>query len=133
MTDIVVIRSEEQTVDSPQFASFVRDFVADPDHSPRRARTYLDEGGDARLSRPTCDDRSIALFDDDETDALVEKADDSEESAFVVSVTGEETLDHDFNLSQEDLNRVSSSSGCRPPSSSCCSSSARSWPVSSRC
>ena len=60
---------------------------------------YLDEGGDALVSR----DRHativpIALFDDDETDALVEKADDSEESAFVVSVTGEETLDHDFNL-----------------------------------
>ena len=35
MTDIVVIRSEVQTVDSSQFASFVRDFVADPDHSPR--------------------------------------------------------------------------------------------------
>ena len=106
MTDIVVIRSEEQTVDSPQFASFVRDFVADPEITALgRARTYLDEGGDALVSR----DRHativpIALFDDDETDALVEKAEDSEESAFVVSVTGEETLDHDFNLlSQEDL------------------------------
>jgi uncharacterized membrane protein YdfJ with MMPL/SSD domain len=106
MTDIVVIRSEEQTVDSAQFASFVRDFVADPEITALgRARTYLDEGGDALVSR----DRHativpIALFDDDETDALVEKAEDSEESAFVVSVTGEETLDHDFNLlSQEDL------------------------------
>ena len=47
----------------------------------------------------------IALFDDDETEALVEKVEAlGEDGAFVVSVTGEETLDYDFNLlSQEDL------------------------------
>ena len=47
----------------------------------------------------------LALFDDDETEALVEKVEAlGEEGAFAVSVTGEETLDHDFNLlSQEDL------------------------------
>ena len=47
----------------------------------------------------------IALFDDDETEALVEKVEAlGEDDAFAVSVTGEETLDYDFNLlSQEDL------------------------------
>ena len=47
----------------------------------------------------------VALFDDDETEALVEKVEAlDQDAAFVVSVTGEETLDHDFNrLSQEDL------------------------------
>ena len=47
---------------------------------------------------------SVALLDDDETEALVEKVEAiDEDGAFAVSVTGEETLDYDFNLSQEDL------------------------------
>ena len=47
----------------------------------------------------------IALSDDDETEALVEKVEAiDDDGAFVVSVTGTETLDYDFNLlSQEDL------------------------------
>src|SRR5262249_19561720 len=47
----------------------------------------------------------LALFEDDETDALVDKVAAADESgAFAVSVTGTETLNHDFNrLSQEDL------------------------------
>ena len=41
---------------------------------------------------------------DDETEALVDKVEALDGGAFAVSVTGEETLDHDFNaLSQEDL------------------------------
>jgi RND superfamily putative drug exporter len=106
VTDIVVIRSEEGTVDSPQFVAFVRDFVADDKISALgRARTYLDEGGAELVS----EDRHatiipIVLLDDDETDALVEKVESLEGSAFAVSVTGQETLDYDFNLlSQEDL------------------------------
>jgi len=105
-TDIVVIRSEEHTVDSPQFASFVRDFLADPGITALgRARTYLDDEGAALVSK----DRHativpIALSDDDETEALVDKVEEFEETAFAVSVTGEETLDYDLNrLSQEDL------------------------------
>ena len=76
----------------------------------------------------------VAL-DDDETEALVEKVEAiDEDGAFAVSVTGEETLDYDFNLlSQEDLENGSSSSVSRPRSSSCCSSSARSSPGSCRC
>jgi uncharacterized membrane protein YdfJ with MMPL/SSD domain len=106
VTDIVVIRSEERTVDSPQFAAFVREFVADGEITALgRARTYLDEEGAGLVS----DDRHatiipIALLDDDETEALVEKVENATESAFAVSVTGQETLDYDFNqLSQEDL------------------------------
>jgi RND superfamily putative drug exporter len=108
VSDIVIIRSEERTVDSPQFASFVRDFVADPEITAlARARTYLDDGGDALVS----EDRHatiipVALFDDDETEALVDKVEylGETEAGFAVSVTGEETLDHDFDrLSQEDL------------------------------
>jgi uncharacterized membrane protein YdfJ with MMPL/SSD domain len=106
VTDIVVVRSEEHAVDSPQFRAFVRDFVADPEITALgRASTYLDGTTTGLVSK----DRHatiipIALFDDDETEALVEKVEGNEQAAFAVSVTGEETLDHDFNLlSQEDL------------------------------
>jgi uncharacterized membrane protein YdfJ with MMPL/SSD domain len=105
-TDIVVIRSEERTVDSPEFVAFVRDFVADDEITALgRARTYLDTEGAGLVS----DDRHativpIALLDDDETEAVVDKVEGMAESAFAVSVTGQETLDYDFNaLSQEDL------------------------------
>jgi uncharacterized membrane protein YdfJ with MMPL/SSD domain len=124
-TDIVVVRSDNYTVDSPQFEAFVRDFVDDEEITALgTARTYLDDRDSALVSQ---DRRAtmipIALVDDDETEALVEKvealaekvealaerraaAQTTAESAwdFTVSVTGEETLDHDFNLlSQEDL------------------------------
>jgi uncharacterized membrane protein YdfJ with MMPL/SSD domain len=106
VTDIVVIRSEERTVDSPQFVAFVRDFVADDEITAlARARTFLDEPNAGLVS----EDRHatiipIVLLDDDETEALVTKVEGLEESAFAVSVTGQETLDYDFNLlSQEDL------------------------------
>ena len=106
VTDIVVIRSEEYTVDSPQFRGFVRDFVADDriPRSPQRAHTStarlrVSSHGPARDDRP-----GRPLRDDDETEALVDKVEALDGGAFAVSVTGEETLDHDFNaLSQEDL------------------------------
>jgi putative drug exporter of the RND superfamily len=107
VTDIVVIRSEEYTADSPEFRAFVRGFVDDDGISAlATARTYLD-GESATL---VSDDRHativpLALLDDDETEALVEQVEElNPESAFAVSVTGDETLDYDFNLlSQEDL------------------------------
>jgi RND superfamily putative drug exporter len=107
VTDVVVIRSENYTVDSPQFKAYVRDFVSDGEITALgRARTYLDEGGATLVS----EDRHatmipIALFDDDETEALVEMVEAAGEGgAFAASVTGDETVDHDFNLlSQEDL------------------------------
>ena len=78
---------------------------------------------------------SVALLDDDETEALVEKVEAiDEDGAFAVSVTGEETLDYDFNSSHKRTWRTgSSSSVSRRRSSSCCSSSARSSPGSCRC
>ncbi len=107
VSDIVVIRSDEYTVGSPRFETYVREFVADARISAlAAASTYLDDDSAALVS----EDRHatiipLVLLDDDETEALVEKVEAvDEEGAFVVSVTGEETLDHDFNLlSQEDL------------------------------
>ncbi|HJR94377.1 MAG TPA: MMPL family transporter, partial [Gaiellaceae bacterium] len=107
VSDIVVIRSDEHTVDSPVFEAYVRDFVADDEISSLgRARTYLDDSEAGLVSE---DGHAtivpIALASEDETEALIEKIEAIEEDdAFAVSVTGEETLDHDFNLlSQEDL------------------------------
>jgi uncharacterized membrane protein YdfJ with MMPL/SSD domain len=105
--DIVMIRSDEHTVDAPQFEAYVRSFVEDDEISALAAApTYLNDESGALVSQ----DRHatiipLTLVDDDETEALVEKVEGlGEESAFAVSVTGEETLDHDFNLlSQEDL------------------------------
>ncbi len=107
VTDVVVIRSDRYTVDSPRFAAYVRRFAGDRDiRALTFARTYLDEQGETLVS----DDRHativpVALFDDDDTEALVDKVEAvGDEGAFAVSVTGDETLDHDFDrLSQEDL------------------------------
>jgi putative drug exporter of the RND superfamily len=107
VTDIVVIRSAAHAVESPEFEAYVRNFVADDEISALgRARTYLDDPSAGLVSE---DGHAtivpIALTSDDETEALVEKIEAiDDEGAFAVSVTGEETLDHDFNLlSQEDL------------------------------
>jgi uncharacterized membrane protein YdfJ with MMPL/SSD domain len=106
VTDIVVIRSEQYTVDTTRFRAFVRDFVADDRISPlATARTYLDRSATGLVS----EDRHativpVALSDDDETEALVDKVEALDDGAFAVSVTGDETVDYDFNLlSQEDL------------------------------
>ncbi len=107
-SDIVVIRSDRHTVDSPAFESFVPAFVAESDvPALSRADTYL-EGNTALVSG----DRHATIVplripDEDEAEALitaVERAD--EDAVFSVAVTGDQTLDHDFNLlSQEDLEK----------------------------
>jgi RND superfamily putative drug exporter len=106
VSDIVVIRSDEYTVDSPRFKAYVRGFVDNSGITAlANARTYLDAPNAGLVSQ----DRHativpMALLDDDETDALVDKVETAESGAFAVSVTGTETLNHDFNqLSQEDL------------------------------
>jgi len=107
-SDIVVIRSDRHTVDSPEFESFVRTLVVESDVlALSRADTYLD--GDASL---VSGDRHativpLGIHDEDEAEAVIETVEQAdEEAAFSVAVTGEQTLDYDFNLlSQEDLEK----------------------------
>jgi RND superfamily putative drug exporter len=106
-SDILVVRSEEHTVDASQFEAFVRGFVADTGvESLDVERTWFSTGDESLVS----EDRhativAVALAEDD-TEALVERVEAVEDGAFSVSLTGDETLDHDFNLlSQEDLEK----------------------------
>jgi uncharacterized membrane protein YdfJ with MMPL/SSD domain len=106
VTDIVVVRSEDYTVDSPQFERFVRELVASSDAlALGPPRTYFDDRNAALVSV----DRHATIVPigivEDEAETVVEAIERADEDpAFAVSVTGDETLDHDFNLlSQEDL------------------------------
>lgn len=109
ITDIVVVRSEEYTVDDPRFESFVGALVSGSDtRALSRARTYLTDTGGTLVSR----DRHatmvpIGFFGDDEVASVVETVETADEDeSFSVAITGELTLDHDFNaLSQEDLEK----------------------------
>jgi uncharacterized membrane protein YdfJ with MMPL/SSD domain len=107
VTDIVVVRSQRYTVEAPRFRALVRGLSADI----RRAgvgsvRTYLDARGPSLVTK----DRHATMVqfseasDDgiDEIVGAVERADASAE--FAVAITGQKTLDRDFNeLSQSDL------------------------------
>jgi uncharacterized membrane protein YdfJ with MMPL/SSD domain len=108
ISDIVVVRSARYTVETPQFRALVRALVSDV----RRAegvdavRSYLGTRDAALVAR----DRhatmiQFAASSDGDMDSIVgavERADAS--SAFTVGVTGQKTLDRDFNkLSQSDL------------------------------
>jgi uncharacterized membrane protein YdfJ with MMPL/SSD domain len=107
VTDIVVVRSRRYTVDAPEFKALVGALAADV----RRAgvaslHTYLDRADPSLVTR----DRHATMLQfskasDDGIDAIVgavERADAS--PAFAVAVTGQKTLDRDFNeLSQSDL------------------------------
>jgi uncharacterized membrane protein YdfJ with MMPL/SSD domain len=107
VTDLIVVRSERYTVDSPEYESFVRGLVGEVDETTAEpVRTYLDDTIGSLVSQ----DRhatvvQIAPFTDSETEAVIDTVERRDEHAdFAVSVTGVETLDHDFNLlSQEDL------------------------------
>ena len=107
-TDLVVVRSDRHTVDSPEFERFVRELVSGSETaSLGEARSYLDEGSGALVS----EDRHATMLPlaivDDEIEVVVAEIEAADEDvAFAVAMTGDQTLDHDFNaLSQEDLEK----------------------------
>ena len=107
-TDIVVVRSEELTTDSPQFETFVRALVEESEvPALAQAGTYLDGDGALVSSDRHATIVPLGISDEGEAEAVIEAvAAADEDDAFAVAVTGDQTLDHDFNLlSQEDLEK----------------------------
>jgi uncharacterized membrane protein YdfJ with MMPL/SSD domain len=107
ITDIIVARSSRYTVDEPEFQTLVEGLASEVQAAGvAPVRTYLDTGDPSLVT----EDRHATMVqfgeasDDgiDDIGGAVERADTS--TAFAVSVTGQKTLDRDFNeLSQSDL------------------------------
>jgi uncharacterized membrane protein YdfJ with MMPL/SSD domain len=106
VSDVLVIRSDEHTVDDEEFEGFVRSFVTQSELRPFiEARTYLDDPEGLVSEDRHATIVPLGIFGEDEAADVVDAVEDArKDAAFAVSVTGDETLDHDFNLlSQEDL------------------------------
>jgi len=104
--ELIVVRSPSQAVNEPAFRAFVRRLLAQGEATGVifRAATYYDTHNPAQVSR----DRHATLIgiqrkaDVDRLLAVVKSS--NGENGFTVAMTGEGTLDHDFNdLSQHDL------------------------------
>jgi uncharacterized membrane protein YdfJ with MMPL/SSD domain len=104
--ELIVVRSPSQTVNEPAFRAFVRKLLARGEATGVifRAATYYDTHNPAQVSG----DRHATLIgilrqkDVDPLLGVVKRSDG--EQGFSVKMTGEGTLDHDFNdLSQHDL------------------------------
>jgi uncharacterized membrane protein YdfJ with MMPL/SSD domain len=107
-SDLVVIRSARYTVDAPQYRAFVGKLVADgrATGGVTNARVYYVTHDKTQVSS----DRHAMLIpinipDTDDAGAVEDVADRADQNAaFDVAVTGNQTIDNDFNeLSQHDL------------------------------
>jgi len=108
VTDIVIVRSSRYAVDAPPFRTLVGGIAADIRDADgvESVRTYLDTSDASLVTR----DRhatmvQFAAASDDGIDGIVAAVDRADASpSFSVAVTGQKTLDRDFNeLSQSDL------------------------------
>jgi RND superfamily putative drug exporter len=110
ITDIVVVRSPRYTVDAPRFRAVVRTLARDVRRADgvESVRTYLQANDPSLVST----DRHATMLQFampkesssgiDDVISSVKRADAS--PSFVVNVTGQRTVNHDFNkLSQDDL------------------------------
>ena len=110
ITDIIIVRSPRHTVDAPRFRTFVR-MLADEVRGAKGVksiRTYFGADDPSLVSRDrratmvqfAMPDESSSGIDD--VVSAVRRADTS--PAFAVTVTGQRTVNHDFNkLSEDDL------------------------------
>jgi RND superfamily putative drug exporter len=110
ITDIVIVRSSRYTVDAPEYRSFVRELAGRVGAAKKveSVRTYLGTRNASLVSR----DRHATMVQfampdesssgvDDVIDAVREA---DARPAFAATVTGQRTLNHDFNkLSESDL------------------------------
>jgi uncharacterized membrane protein YdfJ with MMPL/SSD domain len=110
VTDIVVVRSARYTVDTGQFRSFISGLAGEVrgTEDVESVRTYLGARDPGLVSK----DRHATLVQfampDDGSSAIEDVIDSVRRAdanpAFAVTVTGQATLNHDFNtLSEEDL------------------------------
>src|SRR5215204_6570414 len=104
--ELIVVRSPARTVTDPAFEAFVRNLLSQGEATGvvYRASTYYDSHDPSQLSR----DRHatlIAVQRQEDVDPLLSVVDRNDgRDGFSVVMTGEGTLDHDFNeLSQHDL------------------------------
>jgi putative drug exporter of the RND superfamily len=111
LDELVIVRADRLDVRDPAFAARVRSIAGELRGEPEvvRVTTYLDRGGDILVSR----DRHatvlpVVMTDEPETTsvdqliATVHRADGS--GGFAVNITGENTVNHDFQtVSEEDL------------------------------
>jgi RND superfamily putative drug exporter len=103
VTDVVLVGSDRFTTDEPEFRAFV-DRLVGADSELGSAVTNPEQA--------VSDDRhalliGLALVDETQAEAVIEEVGAADENAaFAVTIAGNETLDHDFNLlSQEDLEK----------------------------
>jgi putative drug exporter of the RND superfamily len=110
ITDIVIVRSERYTVDAAPFRAFVRDLAGEvrAAEDVKAVRSYLgtrdpslvSEDRHATMVQFAMPDESSSGIDD--VISAVQRADAS--PGFAATVTGQRTLNHDFNeLSEDDL------------------------------
>jgi uncharacterized membrane protein YdfJ with MMPL/SSD domain len=107
VTDIIVVRSATYTIDEPEFRALVQGLAGDVRAAGvEPVRTYLDSDDPALVSK----DRRATMVQfgeasDDGIDDIVGAVEQADaKGAFSASVTGQKTLDRDFNeLSQSDL------------------------------
>jgi putative drug exporter of the RND superfamily len=110
ITDIVVVRSSQYTVDAPPFRAFVRRLAGEVGKAEdvESVRTYLRANDPSLVSRDRHATMVLLAMPDESSSGIddvisaVKEADAS--SAFAVTVTGQRTVNHDFNqLSEDDL------------------------------
>jgi putative drug exporter of the RND superfamily len=110
ITDIVVVRSGRYAVDAPSFSAFVRTLAGEVHNAKgvKSVRTYLSAHHPSLVSKDrhatmvqfAMPDESSSGIDD--VISAVQRAD--ADPAFAVTVTGQRTVNHDFNkLSEDDL------------------------------
>jgi uncharacterized membrane protein YdfJ with MMPL/SSD domain len=108
VTDFVVVRSEQYTVDDPEFRAFVARVGSEARATGAviSARTYYSTNDRSLVSADRHATMAPLNVEDDEVVAdvidVVERAD--ENPNFTVAITGNNVFDHDFNLlSERDL------------------------------
>ena len=108
LTDVLIVRSSQYSVDAPRFRDFESDLVREIRgvSGVASVQSYVSDRDPSLVSR----DRHATLIqidvpDDGDIDGVLDIVNGSSSAqAFTIAITGTDTLNHDFNeLSQHDL------------------------------